>query len=68
MKPRNKPVIIVKCEHNKVFWASVLKAEFIQNDVELFKELEDYAKQGYTIEVVNADEYKFEFCECLDKK
>lgn len=67
MKPRNKPVMIIKCEHNKVFYAAALKAEFLYNDLDFLKDLEIYAKQGYTIEVVNVDEYKFEFCECLDK-
>lgn len=62
---RGHPCICVSCPNcGNVFMGAIFSAGLMINDKELMQELEQYARDGYTIDVRNAKEFKLYSCKC----
>lgn len=62
---RPKPCICVSCPAcGNVFMGAVFSAAKLAEDDVLRRNLESYAKQGYTIDVRNAGTFELYKCKC----
>lgn len=68
MKKRTMPCICVSCpECGAVFMGSLFSIGIIKTDTNLINELEEYAKDGYTIDIRDAHDFKLDYCEHVKK-
>lgn len=62
---RGFPCICVSCPNcGNVFMGCIMSAGILADDKEVLQEIEDYARQGFTIDIRNADEFKLYGCKC----
>ena len=65
LSKRGHPCICVSCPKcGNVFMGAILSARIMVEDRELMDELEKYGREGYAIDVRDANDFKLYGCKC----